>query len=141
MRRFLAGATALALGAAPFAGAATAAAIAPKAAGTATAVEFYNPSLGHYFASSLVPDIDALDMGHFPGWYRTGQSFEVFPDPAATGLPTSPVCRFYIPPEHGDSHFLSASPAECSTIAQKIGTDPNYIAYMRDCPRGSLVAL
>ena len=28
----------------------------------------------------------------------------------------SPVCRFYIPPEHGDSHFLSASSAECAAV-------------------------
>jgi hypothetical protein len=27
-----------------------------------------------------------------------------------------PVCRFYIPPAYGDSHFFSASPAECAQV-------------------------
>ncbi|MEO5701393.1 MAG: sialidase family protein [Casimicrobiaceae bacterium] len=94
---------------------------------TMTAIEFYNPGLDHYFVSPLAPDIDALDSGRFSGWYRTGASFQVFIAPAAT---TSPVCRYYIPPEHGDSHFFSASPAECNSVAARIGTDPNYSGYV-----------
>jgi len=27
------------------------------------------------------------------------------------------VCRFYLPPAYGDSHFYSASPAECAQVA------------------------
>src|SRR4029450_897013 len=68
-------------------------------------------------------DIDALDSGRIAGWARTGQSFKVWP---SLGSGRSPVCRFYIPPEHGNSHFFSASPAECSSILQKSATDPNY---------------
>ncbi|MEP7207206.1 MAG: sialidase family protein [Casimicrobiaceae bacterium] len=94
---------------------------------TITAVEFYNSGLDHYFVSPLAPDIDALDTGRFPGWYRTGASFQVFAAPAVT---TSPVCRFYIPPQHGDSHFFSASPAECNSVAARIGTDPSYSGYV-----------
>jgi hypothetical protein len=30
---------------------------------------------------------------------------------------TNPVCRFYRAPEYGDSHFYSASPAECAATA------------------------
>ena len=26
------------------------------------------------------------------------------------------MCRFYIPPAYGDSHFYSASPAECADV-------------------------
>ena len=43
-----------------------------------TAVEYYNPSLRHYFISNLQPDIDALDTGRIPGWFRTGNAFFVF---------------------------------------------------------------
>ncbi len=28
----------------------------------------------------------------------------------------NPVCRFYLPPPYGDSHFYSASPAECAAV-------------------------
>ena len=49
--------------------------------------------------------------GQFKGWARTGRSFEAY-RPATPGA--SPVCRFYIPPAQGDSHFYSASPTECA---------------------------
>jgi hypothetical protein len=29
------------------------------------------------------------------------------------------VCRFYIPPEEGDSHFFSASTEECAQVRQR----------------------
>ncbi len=92
-----------------------------------TAVEFYNPALGHYFISNLQPDIDALDSGRIAGWYRTGGQFYVF---ATGGGALNPVCRFYIPPEHGNSHFFSASPTECGQISSRIGFDPNYSGYI-----------
>ena len=38
----------------------------------ATVVEYYNPSLDHFFVSDLEPDIDALDSGRIAGWVRTG---------------------------------------------------------------------
>ncbi len=76
-------------------------------------VEFYNASLDHYFISSLQPDIDALDSGRFPGWARTGETFRALSEPSTV---TSPVCRFYIPPPYGDSHFYSASPSECDLV-------------------------
>ncbi len=84
-----------------------------------TSVEFYNPGLDHYFISALAPDIDALDSGRLAGWARTGQSFRVFPTQASGGGAVNPVCRIYIPPDKGDSHFFSASPMECAdTIAK-----------------------
>ncbi|MFO1316383.1 MAG: hypothetical protein U1F58_12330 [Burkholderiales bacterium] len=79
-------------------------------------VEFYNVTLDHYFVSSLAADIGALDSGTFKGWSRTGLSFKAYGGAAAGA---SPVCRFYIPPAQGDSHFYSASPAECAEVAQK----------------------
>jgi hypothetical protein len=72
-----------------------------------TAIEFYHAGFDHYFVTQLAAEIDALDSGQTAGWTRTGRGFAIF-----TGSPPgtfSPVCRFYIPPEHGDSHFFSAS--------------------------------
>lgn len=103
-----------------------------------TAVEYYNPSLDHYFVSNLQPDIDALDSGRISGWVRTGLSFYVFSSP---GQFLNPVCRFYIPPQHGNSHFFSASPAECAQIASRIGFDPNYSGYIEETPSAFYVEL
>ncbi|MEP7328766.1 MAG: hypothetical protein ABI777_06105 [Betaproteobacteria bacterium] len=103
-----------------------------------TAVEFYNPSLDHYFISNLQPDIDALDSGRIAGWSRTGYSFYVNSTPAQF---LNPVCRFYIPPQHGNSHFFSASPAECDAIASRIGIDPNYSGYIEETPSAFYVEL
>jgi hypothetical protein len=94
-------------------------------------VEYYSATLDHYFISDLAPDIDALDSGRIPGWSRTGQSFDVFPAPPG-GSTVNPVCRFYIPPAHGNSHFFSASPAECAAVAQKTLTDPNFSGYVEE---------
>src|SRR4030095_13885575 len=52
-----------------------------------------------------------------------------------------PVCRFYIPLQHGDSHFFSASPAECAAIQQKIGVEPNFSGYTLESPAIFFVAL
>jgi len=106
-----------------------------------TSVEYYNAGLDHYFISNLQPDIDALDTGRIPGWARTGQSFNVFPSQASGGAGVNPVCRFYIPPAHGNSHFFSASPAECNLVQQKSTTDPNYSGYVFESPAVFFVAL
>ena len=100
--------------------------------GPITVVEYYNPSLDHYFMSPLAPDIDALDSGRIAGWQRTGLQFAAQPPQPNPPASLSPVCRFYIPPQHGDSHFFSASPAECAAIVSKIVTDPNYSGYIRE---------
>jgi hypothetical protein len=51
-----------------------------------------------------------------PGWRRTGRSFAAF---AAFVAGHAPVCRFYLPPAAGDSHFFSASAAECADVAAR----------------------
>ncbi len=104
-------------------------------------VEYYNVSLDHYFISDLQPDINALDTGYFPGWARTAQSFKVFASQASGGPGVNPVCRFYIPPAHGNSHFFSASPAECALLQQKMQTDPNYSGYVYETPNAFYIAL
>ena len=88
----------------------------------------------NYFISDLAPDLDALDTGRFAGWARTGKTFKVWP--ISQGF-LNDVCRFYIPPEHGNSHFFSASPAECATVSGLVGTNPNYSGYVLRRPRRS----
>src|SRR5688572_1696908 len=95
-------------------------------------VDFYNAALDHYFISPLAPDIEALDSGRLPGWARTGRTFGAWPSEFASPPFGSPVCRFYIPPAKGDSHFFSASPAECADVAQRIVTDPNYAGFVQE---------
>jgi Matrixin/Repeat of unknown function (DUF5648) len=83
---------------------------------TVDVIEYYYPALDHYFISALPADIQALDGGTFPGWQRTGRTFKASPN-ATAGM--SPVCRFYLPPPFGDSHFYSVSAAECAQVLQK----------------------
>ncbi len=79
----------------------------------ALAVEFYHAGLDHYFISALLPDLVALGTGQFAGWAPTLEFFPVYTQPVPGA---SPVCRFYIPPPYGDSHFYSASPSECAQV-------------------------
>jgi hypothetical protein len=112
----------------------------PVAAQAVTVIEYYNTALDHYFITSLQPDIQALDSGHFFGWSRTGLTFQGFADQASGGPAASPVCRFYIPPP-ADSHFFSASPAECAAVLAKISTDPNYRSFIYETPSAFYIAL
>lgn len=107
--------------------------------GPVTAIEYYNATLDHYFVSPLAPDIDALDSRRLPGWNRSGQSFAVYP--TGTTSDVRPVCRFYIPPQHGDSHFFSASTDECAEVLARIETDPNFSGYVYETPNAFFVAL
>jgi hypothetical protein len=83
------------------------------------AIEFYHSGLDHYFVTAGTEEIAALDNGIQKGWLRTGYSFGVYA-PGADVSGSSPVCRFYGNPAYGlDSHFYSASPAECAEVQQK----------------------
>ena len=101
-------------------------------------VEYYNATLDHYFITPLANEIDALDSGRILDWMRTGLSFTASASPSP-GL--VPVCRFYIPPAHGDSHFLSASADECAAVRAKINTDPNFSGYIEETSAAFYVAL
>ena len=147
----------LALFAATLAGPSTGVNLATNFAGVAVTlpatlidvVEFYNQELDHYFISPLAPDIDALDSGRFGGWARTGLTFRAyatepsgFPSPPPGGEGTvNPVCRFFIPPQHGNSHFFSASPADCTFILDHTVTDPNFSGYIHESPNAFYIAL
>lgn len=92
-----------------------AASVAPSPAGAkaalAAVIEFYDAARDHYFITSDAHEIADLDHGIHAGWQRTGWSFGAY---AAPAVGTSAVCRFYIPPQLGDSHFFSASTTECA---------------------------
>ena len=84
---------------------------APNPKAEVAAVEFYNKVLDHYFLTADQREINDLDTGAKTGWERTGLRFLVHVKPT---VGASPVCRFYRAPAYGDSHFYSASPAECA---------------------------
>jgi hypothetical protein len=96
------------------------------------AVEYFNHSLDHYFLTAAANEIADLDGGRFAGWQRTGYTFNAF---VAATPGFGPVCRFYIPPGHGDSHFFSASPSECA-IAQS-----SYPFFVLESPNVFFIAL
>jgi len=92
---------------------------------TATVVEYYWATRDHYFITSAPAEIAALDAAPPGGWVRTGRTFKTFPTAQAG---TSPVCRFYLPPQFGDSHFYGRSTAECD------GTHANNPGYFYESP-------
>ena len=80
---------------------------------TLPVIEFYDAAQDHYFMTAAPAEIADLDGGVHAGWARTGLSFDAYAGAAGGG---NPVCRFYIPPGLGDSHFYSASSAECANV-------------------------
>lgn len=107
------------------------------------AVEFYHQGLDHYFLTHVAGEIDKLDAGvAIKGWIRTGQSFNVY-QPGTAG--TSPVCRFYIPPTDGDSHFYGRGTDECVATGAAhptfVNEDPEFFKMVLPaagvCPAGT----
>jgi hypothetical protein len=93
------------------------------------AVEYYNGGQDHYFMTASADEIDALDTGRVAGWQRTGES--VYIGQAARTAQDleyvyygDPVCRFYLPPGDGDSHFFSAFADECAAVAARF---PSFV--------------
>jgi glucose/arabinose dehydrogenase len=95
-------------------------------------IEYYHAGLDHYFITATPAEMLALDNGVLRGWSRTGHAF---PARAAPGAGLWELCRFYLPPGQGDSHFFSASPAECDEVAARCP------AFVREGPTGTHVAL
>ena len=88
------------------------------------AIEFYHAGFDHYFMSVDSIEINALDTGYFTGWARTGYSFKVYVTGSSPGTTLRPVCRYYGLPSAGlDSHFYSASAAECWQVNAYYGTE------------------
>ncbi|HZQ61794.1 MAG TPA: trypsin-like peptidase domain-containing protein, partial [Casimicrobiaceae bacterium] len=93
----------------------------PNPNGEVIVVEFYNAMLDHYFMTSNPAEIADLDAGVHPGWVRTGLRFLAYGNPALAPPGATPVCRFYLLPAVGDSHFYSGDPSECAATAAKFG--------------------
>ena len=114
----------------------------PTGAAAVQVVEFYNQGLDHYFITPLTGEIAALDAGTtIKGWARTGQGFKVY----LTAEPgTSPVCRYYMPPEFGNSHFFGRGTVECDATGQRnpgfVLEDPSFmhvfLPVAGDCAAG-----
>lgn len=85
----------------------------PSTPGTVPVVEYYHPGLDHYFITSNPAEIAGLDAGVFSGWARTGSGFRAWPEPRDGA---TPICRFWLPPPDGATHFFSADPAECARV-------------------------
>ena len=89
-----------------------------QVSGLVSVVEYYHAGLDHYFITAIGAEIQALDSGAVPGWERTGFRFLAY---TSAGADRSPVCRYYVTPEVGNSHFYSASPSECAAVASQFG--------------------
>lgn len=116
----------------------------PPGAATVDVVEFYNASLDHYFITWIAAEIANLDAGRTPTrWTRTGYTFKAYTTPQPG---TSQVCRFYVPPADGNSHFFGRNPAECAAAQGEhpefVLEDPKYMQLYVPaggvCPAGSI---
>ena len=108
-------------------------------------VEYYNASLDHYFITWLPLERATLYMGKTPTlWVATGFSFYAYTEPQAG---SSPVCRYYLPPQFGDSHFFGRGTAECTATGQRtpgfVLEDPQFMYALLPnggvCPPGTTV--
>jgi hypothetical protein len=89
---------------------------------TVNVAEYYNATLDHYFITWLDAEQQNLDAGLTPSrWTRTGFAFKAY---TAAQPGTSPVCRYYIPPGLGDSHFFGRGTAECDSTGQR---NPSFV--------------
>jgi hypothetical protein len=78
-------------------------------------VEFYNPSLDHYFITAEPAEIAMLDQGIIvPGWQRTAFEFKSWAPGSAAGVA---ACRFFGTPGRGpNSHFFTIDANECTIV-------------------------
>lgn len=114
-----------------------------SAGATVEVIEYYNAALDHFFITWIAAEIANLDAGATPTkWTRTGLGFRAHETPQPG---TSQVCRFYIPPADGNSHFFGRSAGECNA---SLANNPEFILedpdYMRlavpaagVCPAGT----
>ena len=106
-----------------------------------TAVEFYHAAFDHYFITNDPGGNRRARLGPHHGLDAHRPRIHGVRGRGRVMRPPIPVCRFYIPPQHGDSHFFSASLAECQAVLDKIGIDPNYSGYFYESPNAFYAAL
>ena len=114
------------------------------AAATLTVVEYYNPTLDHFFITWVPAEIANLDARLTPTpWIRTNKTFKAF---VAGTAGTSDICRFYIPPILGDSHFFGRGTVECDATGVAHPTfvleEPRFMGMILPtagvCPAGTI---
>jgi hypothetical protein len=107
-------------------------------------VEFYNAALDHYFITWAANEIALLDAGTtLKGWTRTGKSFKAYVTAQAG---TTDVCRIYIIPARGDSHFFGRGQQECEATMSAHPDftleEPKFMAMILPtagvCPAGTV---
>ena len=108
---------------------------------TATAIEFYNAALNHYFITAYPEEAAMLDAGVVvAGWTRTGARFSAWAQ-AGDKASAVPVCRFYGTPGRGPiSHFYTADASECALVKQNPDWTYEGIAFYVDLPGGTACA-
>lgn len=90
-------------------------------------VEYYHAGLDHYFVTWVPDEIAKLDAGTvIRGWSRTNETFPTLVNPRPG---TSAVCRYYIPPELGNSHFYGRGVTECTDTGRG---HPSFILESAD---------
>ena len=105
---------------------------APPSAVKVQAIEFHYAAFDHYFITAIPSEISALDNGMFPGWVRTGETFNVYSNPS---VETASVCRFFsssFAPK--SSHFYTADAGECSFVKANGGWDFEGVAFAIPVP-------
>ncbi len=103
--------------------------------GEAVVVEYYNPSLRHYFITASPAEMAMLDAGLVvPGWERTTYAFKQRPAGSQFGLA---ACRFFgTPPLGPDSHFYTIDAAECAKVRANPLWTYEEIAFNAQAPIG-----
>jgi len=96
-------------------------------------VEFYNPSLNHYFITAEPAEIAMLDAGVVvPGWRRTGFDFKTWAPGSAHG---TPACRFFGTPGRGpNSHFFTVDASECAIVRDNADWTFEGLAFQAQLP-------
>lgn len=97
--------------------------------------EYVHAERNRYVLAATQREKSNLDAGFPAGWTRTGHYFRALDADPASGRPTVPVCRYYLPPPLGDTHFHSAFAEECEAVAQ---TWPGAILESREAFRVAL---
>ena len=85
-----------------------------QVAATTPVVEYYSPSLEHYFMAMGSDEIALLDRGVQGDWKRTGQSFKAWMRQQDAAPGAQPVCRFYA--RGPNSHFFTGNREECEYL-------------------------
>ena len=77
-------------------------------------VEYYSPTLDHYFITAFPEEMAIIDRGGMGDWKRTGQVVHAWTSAADAPPGAVPVCRFYA--RGPNSHFYTGTAKECEDL-------------------------